>query len=157
MSEQPKALQLIQDQFHVPVLLYALATGASASGVALFLQWIVYDDWLHEAGPLRLAGAVLAGLVMGVLVFRSERHARERRREMLERLQAIRWMNDRIRNSLQAIECITYASAPETTLDVKNSVDVIECILNDFLAVHHPQKGLGKKVDSNARADFQIR
>ena len=157
MSVQPNARQLIKDQFHIPVLLYALVTGASASGVALFIQWIVYDDWLHQAGPLRLAGAVLAGLFMGVLVFRSERHVREKRRELLERLQAIRWMNDRIRNSLQVIECITFASAPEITVDVKNSVDAIECILNDFLAGHDFQDGLGKKVESDARADFQIR
>lgn len=157
MSEQSHARQLIRDQFRVPVLLYSLVTGASASGVALVIQWIVYDDWLHEAGPLRLAGAVLAGFFMGVLVFRSEWHARERRRDMRERLQAIRWMNDRIRNSLQAIECITYASAPEIAHDVKNSVDAIEGILNEFLAVHHTQRELGKKVESNALAGFQIR
>ena len=157
MSVQPNGRQLIKDQFHIPVLLYSLVTGVSALGVALFIQWIVYDDWLHQAGPLRLAGAVLAGLFMGVLVFRSEWHARGKRREMLERLQAIRWMNDRIRNSLQAIECITYASAPEITVDVKNSVDTIECILHDFLAGHDAQGGFGKEVESDARTGFQIR
>jgi hypothetical protein len=63
---------------------------------------------------------------------------------MLERLETIRWMNDRIRNSLQAIECLTYSGSgdPEATEHVKKAVDAIENILEDFLAGHDSQNAL---------------
>ena len=71
---------------------------------------------------------------------------------MIQRLEAIRWMNDRIRNSLQTIECITYAAAPQATDDVRNAVDVIEGILNDFLVDRHPHSAARERQSQSARA-----
>ena len=43
-------------------------------------------------------------------------------------------MNDRIRNSLQAIECVTYAADPQATESVRAAVDTIESVLQEVLA-----------------------
>lgn len=133
MSVQPTARELLAESSDASIWFYSVASGVLTLGAAIFLQWLVYDDWLHEAG-LRLTGSILAGICLGSMVFRSLWHAREKRRRMLELLESIRWTNDRIRNSLQAIECVTYAASPEITADVKNAVDAIEGILNDLLA-----------------------
>jgi hypothetical protein len=132
MSVQPAARELLADSSDASIWFYSVASGVLALGAAIFLQWLVYDDWLHQAG-LRVTGSVLAGIFLGSLVFRTLWHAREKRRRMLELLQTIRWTNDRIRNSLQTIECVTYAASPAITADVKNAVDAIEGILNDLL------------------------
>jgi hypothetical protein len=120
------------------IWLWSIAGGLFATALAIFLQWLIYDDWLHEAGPVEVAGSALAGVLMFLLVFRTLHGARQKKREMIQRLEAIRWMNDRIRNSLQTIECVTFAAAPHATDDVRNAVDVIEGILNDFLVDRHP-------------------
>lgn len=133
MSVQPAARELLADTSNASIWFYSVVSGVLTLGAAIFIQWLVYDDWLHQAG-LRLTGSVLAAVFLGSLVFRTLWHAREKRRRMLELLQSIRWTNDRIRNSLQAIECVTYAASPEITADVKGAVDDIEGILNDLLA-----------------------
>jgi hypothetical protein len=43
-------------------------------------------------------------------------------------------MNDRIRNALQAIECLTYLSQPQATEAVRQSVEVIDDVLREVLA-----------------------
>ena len=43
-------------------------------------------------------------------------------------------MNDRIRNALQAIECLTYVAQPEATDSVRQSVNVIDSVLREVLA-----------------------
>lgn len=139
MSVQPTVRELVSDSSDATIWFYSVASGILTLGAAIFIQWLVYDDWLHQAG-LRVTGSVLAAVFLGSLVFRSLWHARERRRRMLELLQSIRWTNDRIRNSLQAIECVTYAASPEITEDVKNAVDDIENILNDLLASPNSQE-----------------
>ncbi len=141
------------------IWLWSLAAAIIAAGFAIFLQWLIYDDWLHEAGPIEIAGSVLAGLLMFLLVFRTLHGARQRKREMIQRLEAIRWMNDRIRNSLQTIECVTFAAAPHSTDDVRNAVDVIEGILNDFLVDRHPHSEARGRQSQGAVAasDAQLR
>ena len=42
-------------------------------------------------------------------------------------------MNDRIRNSLQAIECVVYATNRHVTDPVRDAVDAIESVLHDVL------------------------
>jgi hypothetical protein len=133
MSVQHTVRELLADSSDASIWTYSVVSGALAVGAAIFVQWLVFNDWLHEAGLLRLAGSALAGLLLGALVFRSQWHAREKRRWMLKRLQAMRWANDRIRNSLQALERVTYPAAPVLTPDVKDAVDTIECILNGLL------------------------
>jgi hypothetical protein len=136
--------QLVTVSSDVSIWLYSVISGLFASVISILIQWAIYADWLHEPGPLRLAGSALTGLCLGALVFRSLLSKREKSREMLERLQTIRWMNDRIRNSLQAIECLTYSGSgdPEVTEHVKSAVDAIENILEDFLADHDSQNAL---------------
>lgn len=137
------------------ICLLSFAAGLFAAGFAIFVQWLIYDDWLHEAGPVEIAGSVLAGILMFLLVFRTLHAARLRKREMIQRLEAIRWMNDRIRNSLQTIECITYAAAPHVTDDVRNAVDVIEGILSDFLVDRHPHSQASASQSQSAHATSQ--
>lgn len=109
----------VRTEFAVPsggaILFRSLIAGIIVLALALSIQWLIYFDWMHEPGPLEVAGSVLAGVLMFVLVFRSQYSVRHRKIELIARLEAIRWMNDRIRNSLQTIECVTYAAAPNAT------------------------------------------
>ena len=59
---------------------------------------------------------------------------RERQLEMVRRMEMILRMNDRIRNALQAIECLTYVAQPEATESVRHSVNVIDSVLREVLA-----------------------
>ena len=72
---------------------------------------------------------------------------------MIQRLEAIRWMNDRIRNPLQTIECVTYAAAPHATDDVRIAVDVIEGILNDSIVNRHPHIAARERQSQRAHAN----
>src|ERR1700756_4102220 len=76
------------------------------SGVAVFLvvvalQWFVYDDWMHKNGPLRLIGSALASALTFGFVYHYQLEQRAKKIENLRRFERIKWMNDRIRNSLQ--------------------------------------------------------
>jgi hypothetical protein len=113
----------------------SLASGLAVFGVAIFLQWIIYDDWMRDAGPF--VGCLLAGALMCALVFGWQMAIRRSRLEMLRRFETIRWMNDRIRNSLQAIECVTYHANPEATDSVRSAVDSIESVLQEVLSSAH--------------------
>jgi hypothetical protein len=115
----------------------SLASGLTVFGLAIFFQWLIYDDWLHDGGPLRIVGSLLAGTLMFAVAFRWQIGVRARRLEILHRFETIRWMNDRIRNSLQAIECVTYHANPEATDSVRTAVDSIESVLQDVLADTH--------------------
>ena len=98
------------------------------------IQWLVYDDWLHRTGPLRIVGTCIAAVVTFGFVLRWQLAVRERQREMMRRFEAISYMNDRIRNALQAIECVTYLSQPEATDSVRQAVDAIDVVLREALA-----------------------
>ena len=50
---------------------------------------------------------------------------------MVRRMEMILHMNDRIRNALQAIECLTYVAQPEATEAVRQSVNVIDSVLRE--------------------------
>jgi hypothetical protein len=119
----------------------ALLAGIGMLGFTTSMQWFIYFRWMHEPGTLEIAGSVMAGALMFALVFRSLHGTRQRQMELIGRLRTIRWMNDRIRNSLQTIECVTYAAAPHATDEVRLAVDSIESILGDYLADGHaPQR-----------------
>jgi hypothetical protein len=100
----------------------------------LLVQWLVYDDWLHRTGPLRIVGTCIAALVTFIFAMRWQISVRERQLEMVRRLEMILGMNDRIRNALQAIECLTYVAQPEATDSVHQSVNVIDSVLREVLA-----------------------
>ena len=100
----------------------------------MLIQWLVYDDWLHQSGPLRIVGTSIATVVTFTFMLRWQYLVRERQQEIVRRLEMISHMNDRIRNALQAIECVTYLSQPEATAPVRQAVDVIDRVLRDVLA-----------------------
>jgi hypothetical protein len=110
----------------------SLVSGVAVFCAAMFLQWLIYDDWLRDVGPF--AGSLLAGALMYAIVSRWQIASRRRRIEKLRRSETIRWMNDRIRNSLQAIECVTYHASPEATDSVRSAVDTIEGVLEEVLS-----------------------
>lgn len=116
------------------IILFSFLASFFVLGASLLIQWLVYDDWLHQTGPLRIVGTSIATVVTFTFVLRWQYLVRERQQEMVRRLEMISHMNDRIRNALQAIECVTYLSQPEATAPVRQAVDVIDRVLRDVLA-----------------------
>jgi len=133
--ETPLPRQIVSD---VAIWLISLFAGVSVFGLAISIQWLIYDDWLHRSGPLRVVGSLLSGALMFAGVWRRQIIVRQRKLEMLRRFETIKWMTDRIRNSLQAIECVTYAASPQATESVRDAVDVIEGVLGEVLERHRP-------------------
>jgi hypothetical protein len=128
------------------IVLFSVLASCCVVPVSLIIQWIVYDDWLHRTGPLRLVGTSIATVITFGFVLRWQRAVRARQREMLLRFEKISRMNDRIRNALQAIACITYLSEPQATEAVRQSVQVIDEVLREVLedATHGPASAEGK-------------
>lgn len=116
------------------ILLISLGAAVSVLAGSLLMQWLIYDDWLHRTGPLRIVGTCIATLVTFVFAMRWQTAIRERQLEMVRRMEMILRMNDRIRNALQAIECLTYVAQPEATESVRQSVDMIDSVLREVLA-----------------------
>jgi len=116
------------------MFLFSFLASCFVLAASLLLQWFIYDDWLHRTGPLRIVGTAIAALVTFGFVLRGQYHVRERQREMVRRFERILYMNDRIRNALQAIACVTYVSQPEATESVRQAVDVIDGVLREVLA-----------------------
>jgi len=127
MSEYGRPVQATLSKLRL--VIYSLLSSCSVVIFSLALQWFVYKDWLHDPGPVRIIGTVLACLTTFVLVWQWQEGIRLRELETQRRLEVIRQMNDRIRNALQAIECVTYAKDREATLAVSNAVDVIDAAL----------------------------
>lgn len=133
-SEPPFSLQVPSV---ISVWFFAIVCGMGVFFAAVALQWLVYDDWMHRGGPLRLVGSGIAFLLTFAFAYRWQLAARRRKLETLRRFETIRWMNDRIRNSLQAIECLVYATNPHVTDPVKDAVDTIENVLDEVLSNTH--------------------
>jgi len=119
---------------HWQILLISLGASFFVLGVALLIQWLVYDDWLRRTGPLRVVGTSIAAIVTLIFMLRWQFSIRKQQREMLHRFELISRMNDRIRNALQAIECVTYVSQPEATETVKKEVNAIDGVLREVLS-----------------------
>ena len=102
--------------------------------VSLVIQWLVYDDWLRHTGPLRIVGTAIAALMTLAFMLRWQYSIREQQRKMIRRFELISHMNDRIRNALQAIECVTYIAQPEATAIVRQEVNAIDKVLRDVLS-----------------------
>ncbi len=111
----------------------SIVSGLAIFLVAVALQWFVYDDWMHKNGPLRLIGSALASALTFGFVYQYQLGQREKKIENLRRFERIKWMNDRIRNSLQAIECVVYATNRHVTEPVNDAVDTIESVLQEAL------------------------
>lgn len=111
------------------IVIYSLLSSWSVLVFSLALQWFIYKDWLHDPGPVRIIGTVLACFTTFLLVWQWQEGIRQRTLETQRRLEIIRQMNDRIRNALQAIECVTYAQDRAATRDVSEAVDAIDAAL----------------------------
>ncbi|HLK08866.1 MAG TPA: hypothetical protein VKV30_13005, partial [Candidatus Angelobacter sp.] len=116
------------------IVLVSAGAAVAVLAASLLTQWLIYDDWLHRTGPLRIVGTCIATLVTFVFALRWQYAIRERQLEMVRRMEMILQMNDRIRNALQAIECLTYVAQAEATDSVRQSVDVIDNVLREVLA-----------------------
>jgi hypothetical protein len=118
---------------HWQILLISLGASFFVLGVALLIQWLIYDDWLRRTGPLRVVGTSIAAVLTLIFMLRWQYSVRRQQQEMVHRFELISCMNDRIRNALQAIECVTYISDPEATEAVRREVNAIDEVLREVL------------------------
>ena len=116
-----------------PILLLSGAAGLLVTGVAIFAQWLIYSDWLHDRGPLRMFGSILAGALTFAFSYHLQEISRQRELEAIRRAEAMRSAHDRVRNSLQTIECLTYAQDPHSTEPVRHAVAQIEKALQQAI------------------------
>ena len=116
------------------IIALSVLSGLSVFALALILQWVIYDDWLDRNGPVRVVGSAISCLLTAFFVYRWQEAKRAEKIEVLKRIETIRWMNDRIRNSLQAIECLVFAANPHVTDPVRDAVDAIEDVLQEMLS-----------------------
>jgi hypothetical protein len=133
------------------IVLVSAGAAVAVLAASLLVQWLIYDDWLHRTGPLRIVGTCIATAVTFVFVLRWQWAIRERQLEMVRRMEMILQMNDRIRNALQAIECLTSVAQPEATESVRHSVNVIDRVLREVLAESgHPHE-VGQDTSATGR------
>jgi hypothetical protein len=122
---------------HSSILLLSIVSGLGVFSIALLLQWLIYDDWLRDPGPVRIVGSALSLVLTSIFVYRWQEAKRREKIAVLKRLETIKWMNDRIRNSLQAIECVVFANHQHVTDPVRDAVDAIENVLEEMLTETH--------------------
>jgi hypothetical protein len=108
----------------------SLGSGVVVFFVALVIQWIIYDRFLHQDG-LRFVGSVISGACAALLVHGMSLQTRRSRLSELHRLECIALMNHHIRNALQAIVCCSGSS--ESAEIIHDSVNRIERVLSDVL------------------------
>ena len=118
------------------IWLVSLASGVCVFGIAIFR--LIYDDWMHDHVSVHLVGSAVAAALAVFVVMRWQLALRRRREEMLRHFENIRWMNDRIRNSLQKIDLLAFANSSHATEAVGEAVDAIEDVLHEVLAETHP-------------------
>lgn len=130
------------------IWLVSLASGLSVLALAVFLQWLIYDDWMHRTGPLQIVGSLLAAVFTFFIVMRWQKSIRRHREEMVRYFESIKWMNDRVRNCLQTIDLLAFAHS-QAAEQVKSTVDSIESVLREVLEEYHPE--LAGTTRTNAR------
>jgi hypothetical protein len=137
MKSKPELPLSFQIPSIASICFSSILAGLFVFSFAVLLQWFIYDDLVHRNGPLRLVGSALASAWTFAFVYHWQLGLRERKVEILRRFERIKWMNDRIRNSLQAIELVVYATNPHVTDPVKEAVDTIESVLQEVLVETH--------------------
>jgi hypothetical protein len=134
------------------IILISTVSGLMVSSVVLLSQWLIYDDWLHRSGPLRIIGTLVSGALTFVFVHRWQSLVRERQIETVRRFERIARMNDRIRNSLQAIECVTFVAQPQAMDTVHDAVENIDAVLGEVLLEMRPGVNPNRSVPSVNKA-----
>lgn len=137
------------------IWLVSLASGLCVLVFAAFLQWLIYDDWMHGHGPLQMFGTLLAAALTFIVVLRWQFSIRSRRLEMLKHFETIEWMNDRIRNALQSIDLIAFAHS-DAAEQVRTAVDAISVILKEVLEEAHPQNRIQQEKQTAIRSVIEI-
>lgn len=136
-------------------MLLALVPSLLVLVASLGLQWFVYEHLLHRTGQWRVTGSALATILTFLFLCRWKVAERERQREMQQRLDIIREMNDRIRNALQIIEVTSYVSQPNATAPIREAIEVIDAALREGSAgVASAESNLSEKtteLDLSAR------
>jgi ABC-type multidrug transport system fused ATPase/permease subunit len=134
-SQHKKASAVISGR---RIVVYAVLASFSVFVVALLTQWLIYDDWLHETGPLRIVGTAMASVLTLWFVSAWLIRLRRGQQETLARFDRIAAMNDRIRNALQAIECLAFASTSEPIEGIRQAVNTIEDELSGVVEESRP-------------------
>ena len=153
ISEMTRKTGSIKGESAFRLLLFSIFASSFVLVISLVLQWLIYDDWLHQTGPLRIVGTCIAAAVTFLFVYRWLGTQARRRMEMLQRFNTIARMNDRIRNAVQAIEFTTYASNPAAAEHVRRAVEVIDEALRGVIegsvtSALPPEKAPGRKAAS---------
>jgi hypothetical protein len=139
---------------HTSILLLSFVSGVGVFAIAILLQWLIYDDWLRDPGPVRVVGSMLSLVLTALFVYRWQETKRREKIAILKRLETIKWMNDRIRNSLQAIECVVFANHQHVTDPVRDAVDAIENVLEEMLSESQPNgAGEGARVSGGGSVE----
>lgn len=133
-SEMVKKTSSLQGGSGLRVILFSIFASSLVLISSLVLQWLVYDDWLHRTGPLRIVGTAIAAALTFVFVFGWLRAEARQRAQMINRFETIEEMNDRIRNALQVIECTTFGTNPGTAAHVREAVERIDNALRGMVA-----------------------
>ncbi len=116
------------------IVLFAFAASFLVLACTLFLQWLVYNHWLHQTSPLHIVGGAVAAVLTFLFIFWWQSAIRKQQAEMLRRFKTIAEMNDRIRNALQVIACTAFASNPDATEHVRQAVKTIDGALQGLVA-----------------------
>lgn len=119
------------------ISLISVAAGLWVLAIAILMQWLIYDDWLHQTGPLRIFGSLFAAGLTSFVMLRWQIAVRRRREEYMRRFESIARMNDRIRNSLQTIDLLAFVNS-QATEQVRSAVDSISVVLGEVLQEHEP-------------------
>ncbi len=120
------------------IVLYCLLASFSVLLVAVVLQRVIYTDWLHQPDPVRVVGKTIAAIIAFAFVLHWQLSLRRRHTETLRRLEVIAEMNNQIRNALQAIACVTYATDPNATQAVRDAIETIDAALRGVVAESKP-------------------
>ncbi len=136
----------------VRIAVYSVLSSFSVLVVGLVLQWIVYHDWMHRSGPVRIVGSTIAAVVTFLFVLHWQAGIRERQLEALRRFQVIAEMNDRIRNALQKIECLSFASDRHATEGIRQAVEAIDAALEGVVAESKPPRVAVSAIKRSARS-----
>jgi hypothetical protein len=149
-SDMVKRSSSQQGDSGLRVVLFSIFASSFVLISSLILQWVVYDDWLHRTGPLRIVGTAIAAGLTFIFVFGWLRAEARRRAQMIQRFETIAEMNDRIRNALQVIECTTFATNPDTAVHVREAVERIDNALRGMVEATEPPIPVAAKPPSSA-------
>ncbi len=132
LLDDPAFLPRSKDHIRSPlqIWLIAISIGLLVFLIALGLQWVIYDRFLHEDG-VRIVGSAIAAVIAGILVQTLETAARNQRLRERQRLEVIALLNHHIRNALQAI--ISASGSSDSTNTIRLSAERIEWALGEVL------------------------